>query len=82
MNWDSMRPGRFSPPAKALVTLFLLVVGPGYLAGVANIVLQHQDADLEERYHHSSPTKAPGGWFHKAIPQYPVYVIGGGDNAK
>jgi hypothetical protein len=48
MNWDAMQPGRFSPPAKALVTLFLLVVGPGYLAGVANIVFQHQDADLEE----------------------------------
>jgi hypothetical protein len=29
------------------VTLFLGIVGPGYLFGTANIMLQHQDADME-----------------------------------
>jgi len=47
MKWDSLRLSRLTLPAKLLVTLFLLIVGPGYLFGTANIMLQHQDADLE-----------------------------------
>jgi hypothetical protein len=47
MNWDSLRLSRLTLPAKVLVSLFLLVVGPGYLFGTANILFQHQDADLE-----------------------------------
>jgi hypothetical protein len=47
MNWDSMRLATLPLPAKLLVTLFLLIVGPGYLFGTANIMLKHQDADLE-----------------------------------
>lgn len=47
MDCNALRLARFSLPAKFLLTLFLLLVGPGYLFGVANIVLQHQDADLE-----------------------------------
>lgn len=47
MSWDTLRLSRLSLPAKLLVTLFLGIVGPGYLFGTANIMLQHQDADLE-----------------------------------
>ena len=47
MNFDALRLSRLTLPAKLLVTLFVLIVGPGYLFGTANIVLQHQDADLE-----------------------------------
>ena len=47
MSWDALRLSRLTLPAKLLVTLFLLVVGPGYLFATANIMLQHQDADLE-----------------------------------
>ena len=47
MNWDSLRLSELTLPAKLLVTLFLLIVGPGYLFGTANIMFQHQDADLE-----------------------------------
>ena len=47
MNWESMRLARLSLPAKLLVTLFLLLVGVGYLVTTANLYLQHQDADLE-----------------------------------
>jgi hypothetical protein len=47
MSWESLRLSRLSLPAKLLVTLFLGVVGPGYLFGTANIMFQHQDADLE-----------------------------------
>lgn len=47
MNWDSLRLGRLPLAAKLLLTLFLLVVGPGYLVATANIMFQHQDADLE-----------------------------------
>jgi len=46
-NGDSVRLANLTLPAKLLVTLFLLIVGPGYLFGTANILLQHQDADLE-----------------------------------
>jgi len=47
MNWDSLRLSRLTLPAKLLVTLFLLLVGPGYLFGMANILLKHQNADKE-----------------------------------
>jgi hypothetical protein len=48
MAWDSFRLARLTVPAKLLMTFFLLIVGPGYLFGVANIMFQHQDADLED----------------------------------
>ncbi|MFV1968376.1 MAG: hypothetical protein ACC628_23365 [Pirellulaceae bacterium] len=47
MNWESLRLARLSLAGKLLVTLFLLLVGPGYLCATANIFFQHQDADLE-----------------------------------
>ncbi len=34
-------------PAKLLITLFVLIIGPGYLFGTANILYKHQDADGE-----------------------------------
>jgi hypothetical protein len=70
MNWQSARVGRLPLSAKVLVTLFLLAVGPGYLAGLANIYLQHQDADLEKgltpddlrrAFHGLEKEVAPGG---------------------
>jgi hypothetical protein len=47
MNWDSMRLSTLTLPAKLLITMFLFLVGAGYLFGTANIYLKHQDADLE-----------------------------------
>ena len=34
-------------PAKLMITLLLVIIGPGYLFGTANIVVKHQDADGE-----------------------------------
>ena len=45
MNWDVLRLARLSPPAKLLITLLLLIIGPGYLFGMANIYFKHQNAD-------------------------------------
>ena len=47
MNSDGIRLAKLSLPAKLLVTLFLLIIGPGYLAGTANIFYKHQYADDE-----------------------------------
>ena len=47
MNCNSLRLSQLPLSAKLLLTLFLGIVGPGYLFGTANIMLQHQDADLE-----------------------------------
>jgi hypothetical protein len=47
MNFDDLRLARLTLPAKLLVTLFVLIIGVGYLFATANIMLQHQDADLE-----------------------------------
>lgn len=47
MSSDALRLARLSLPAKLLVTLFVLLVGPGYLVATANIYLQHQEADGE-----------------------------------
>ncbi len=48
MSFDALRLARLTLPGKLLVTLFVLIVGPGYLFGTANIMLKHQDADGEE----------------------------------
>lgn len=47
MNWDSIRLSTLTLPAKLMITMFLFLVGAGYLFGTANIYLKHQDADLE-----------------------------------
>ncbi len=47
MNGDGIRLAKLTFPAKLLVTLFVLIVGPGYLCGVANIYFHHQLADDE-----------------------------------
>lgn len=47
MKPEFLRLSRLPLSAKLLVTLFLGLVGPGYLVGTANIMLQHQNADLE-----------------------------------
>lgn len=47
MSWDSLRLARLSVASKLLVTLFLLIIGPGYLFGVANIFIKHHDADIK-----------------------------------
>jgi hypothetical protein len=49
--------------------------GPWKMAGQAiRILAVVQNGDLQERYHHSSPTK-PGGWFHKGAEHYPQYFL-------
>ena len=47
MTWNSLRLADLPVSGKLLVTLFLLIVGPGFLVATANIYFQHQDADLE-----------------------------------
>jgi hypothetical protein len=47
MTWESFRLAQLSFAGKLTVTLFLLIVGPGYLFGTANILLKHQNADGE-----------------------------------
>ena len=47
MNWDALRLARLSLPAKLLITLLLLIIGPGLLFGTANIYFKHQNADGE-----------------------------------
>jgi len=44
---SSFRLAKLPLSAKLLITLFLLIVGPGYLFGTTNIMLKHQDADGE-----------------------------------
>ena len=48
MIGENIRLVRLPLSAKLLVTLFLLIVGPGYLFGTANILFKHQNADGEE----------------------------------
>lgn len=48
MSFDALRLANLTVPGKLLVTLFVLIVGPGYLFGTLNIMLKHQDADEEE----------------------------------
>jgi hypothetical protein len=49
--------------------------GPWKMAGQEiRILAVIQNGDLQERYHHSSPTK-PGGWFHKGAEHFPRYVL-------
>ncbi len=47
MNTDDIRLAKLPLSGKLLVTLFLLIIGPGYLAGTANIFYKHQYADDE-----------------------------------
>ncbi|MBI2192349.1 MAG: hypothetical protein HYU36_10225 [Planctomycetes bacterium] len=49
--------------------------GPWKLAGKEVWILAVcQDGDLENRYHHSSPTLKPG-WFHEGVGEYPRYRL-------
>ncbi len=45
MNGDGIRLAKLSVPAKLMVTLFLIIVGCGYLFGAANIYFKHQMDD-------------------------------------
>ncbi len=50
--------------------------GPWDMAGAKlNILAVYQDMDLPDRYHHSSPTKPPGGWFHLCQPYWGVFQL-------
>ena len=69
MIGEDIRVARLSLPAKLLVTLFLLIVGPGYLFGTANIFYKHQLADdkpglslddLRATFHGMERTFQPG----------------------
>ncbi len=53
------------------------IPGPWNLSGREVAILAVvQDGDLEERYHHSSPT-GKIVWFHHAVSDYPVYQFTG-----
>lgn len=69
MSWDSLRLSKLSFAGKLTVTLFLLIIGPGYLFGTANILLKHQNADgepglsindLRATFHGMTKTSQPG----------------------
>ncbi|MHB0955427.1 MAG: hypothetical protein ACYC6N_14235 [Pirellulaceae bacterium] len=47
MAWETFRLARLSLAAKLMITLLLLIIGPGYLFGMANIFFKHQNADGE-----------------------------------
>lgn len=50
--------------------------GPWKMAGARlNILAVYQDMDLPDRYHHSSPTKPAGGWFHLSQEYWPHFEI-------
>jgi hypothetical protein len=49
--------------------------GPWKMGGQqVRILAVVQDGDINDHYHHSSPTK-PGGWFHKGADHYPRYIL-------
>lgn len=49
--------------------------GPWKIDGLEVMILSvFQNGDLEDRYHHSSPT-FKGGWFHKGTADWPRYVL-------
>ena len=52
--------------------------GPWKMEGQElSILAVLQDGDLEQRYHHSSPT-FPGGWFQKDAANWPRYLLTNG----
>ena len=49
--------------------------GPWKIDGLEVMLLSvFQNGDLDDRYHHSSPT-FKGGWFHKGTADWPRYVL-------
>jgi hypothetical protein len=49
--------------------------GPWKIDGLEVMIMSvFQNGDLEDRYHHSSPT-FKGGWFHKGTADWPRYVL-------
>lgn len=46
-DFRSLRLADLPPPAKVLLTVFLALVGAGYLVAVANIYFKHHEADLD-----------------------------------
>lgn len=52
------------------------VPGPWKMASERlNVLAVYQDDELPERYHHSSPTKPAGGWFHHSYAHWPVLEL-------
>jgi hypothetical protein len=63
-------------PAKIKGDRATTAPGPWKMAGEQiNILAVYQDLDLPERYHHSSATKPPGGWFHQSEPYWQVFKL-------
>ncbi len=50
--------------------------GPWKMSGERlNILAVYQDDDLPDRYHHSSPTKPAGGWFHHSFASWQIFQL-------
>jgi len=47
MTWETFRLAQLSLAGKLTVTVLLMIIGPGYLFGTANILMKHQNADGE-----------------------------------
>ena len=48
--------------------------GPWKMAGeMLQVLSVVQDGDLPQKYHHSSPIRTPGGFFHTSYDSWPVY---------
>ena len=74
MNVESLRVASLPLPARIMVTLFLLLVGSGYLVATANIYLQHQDADLEPGLTPADLQRTFHGLEKEVTPETPVTV--------
>jgi hypothetical protein len=40
-----------------------------------HLLAVYQDDELPERYHHSAPTKPPGGWFHHSYTPWQIFEL-------
>ena len=53
-----------------------VIPGSWKMAGeTMNILAVYQDEDSADRYHHSSPTRPPGGFFHQSEPYWQVFEL-------
>jgi hypothetical protein len=53
-----------------------MIPGPWKMVGEQmSILAVYQDEDLPDRYHHSSPLRPPGGFFHQSEPFWQVFEL-------
>jgi len=73
---------RTLPPAEGQDQPRRVAAGWDLAGQTIRILAVVQDGDGAERYHHSSPTRPPGGWFHTSYDYWTRYTLlppAGGD---